>query len=52
MSMSTGEFILEFIKIFLAAAAAVFTYYKFFREGSHKQQIEAGEIHSAERAFL
>jgi len=38
--MGTDEFIVEFIKIFLAVAAAVFTYYRFFREGSHKQRIE------------
>jgi hypothetical protein len=40
MSMDLDEFTFEMIKILLAVAAAVFAYYKFFREGSHRQRIE------------
>jgi len=38
--MSKEQIIIESIKIILAIAAAAFTYFKFFREGEHKQRIQ------------
>ena len=32
--------IISFLNLFLAVAAAIFAYYKFFREGPHRQRIE------------
>lgn len=38
--MTAIETTFEIIKIVVVVAAAVFTYYKFFREGSHHQRVE------------
>ena len=38
--MKEEQIIFEIIKIALVVIAAIFTYYKFFREGTHKQRIE------------
>ena len=38
--MTTVHIIFEVIKIGLVVIAALFTYYKFFREGTHRQRIE------------
>ncbi|MFD1162595.1 MULTISPECIES: hypothetical protein [Hwangdonia] len=38
--MEKGQIIFEIIKFTLIVLAALFTYYKFFREGTHKQRIE------------
>jgi len=39
--MSATEITFEILKIAAALAAAGFAYFKFFREGSHKQRIES-----------
>ncbi len=38
--MSPEQLTFEIIKIVLAIAAAAFAYFKFFREGTHRQRIE------------
>ncbi len=38
--MTTQQIIFETTKITLAVIAALFTYYRFFREGAHRQRIE------------
>lgn len=38
--MTREEIIFETIKLGLLIIAAIFTYYKFFREGTHRQRIE------------
>lgn len=38
--MSDKEIIFETLKLLIAILAAGFTYFKFFREGTHKQRIE------------
>jgi hypothetical protein len=38
--MDQAEIIFEIIKIALALAAGLFTYFQFFREGTHKQRIQ------------
>lgn len=38
--MTTIQIIFDVIKIALVVIAAIFTYYKFFREGTHRQRIE------------
>lgn len=38
--MEKDQIILEIIKFLLVVIAALFTYYKFFREGTHRQRIE------------
>lgn len=38
--MAENQIIFEIIKFALIVTAALFTYYKFFREGTHKQRIE------------
>ena len=38
--MTKEQIIFEIIKVSLVVIAALFTYYKFFREGTHNQRIE------------
>ncbi len=38
--MTMEQMVFDLIKIFLALAAATFTYFQFFREGKHKQRIQ------------
>lgn len=38
--MSEDDIFFESLKVLLAIGAAIFTYFRFFREGTHKQRIE------------
>lgn len=38
--MNTDEIIIEIVKIAIATGAAAFTYFRFFREGEHRQRIQ------------
>ena len=38
--MTTAEFTFELIKVSLAVVAGLFAYFRFFREGNHKQRVQ------------